>query len=70
MITQSDKHLINIDNANNKYPILDIADNLLGIKGTLKLKWNTIPWTGILFDTIQNGEKSIEFPVSNQAEIK
>lgn len=55
---------------NNKYPIVDIADNLLGTKGTLKLKWNTIPWTGILFDTVQSGEKSIEFPRADQAESK
>jgi signal peptidase complex subunit 3 len=62
IITQQDPYLINVDNAGNKYPIVDIGDNLGGTKATLKLKWNTVPWTGFLFDTVQTGEKQIQFP--------
>lgn len=39
---------IRIDNAKSKYNIVDLTDSLGNSQVSFELRWNVVPWVGIL----------------------
>jgi signal peptidase complex subunit 3 len=61
IIRRTDGKRLSITGLKNKYPLVDIDDQLPGTAAIVKMYWNTVPQVGYLFDT-QNGSVEVKIP--------
>lgn len=61
IIEAKDFHRLDLHGIRAKYPPCDIHDKLPGTEAKLRMRWNTVPWVGLLTDTTK-GEATFTVP--------